>query len=82
MALERELDTYRAKLPDLLAHAGQFVVIHGDEVAGVYPGFDEALRDAYARFGEAPFLVRKISESEPVLTFTRNLTPCRSSPKT
>ena len=35
MALEKELETYQAKLPTLLEHSGKFAVIHGDEVAGM-----------------------------------------------
>ena len=35
MPLERELATFHAKLPELLATvAGKYVLIHGDEVAG------------------------------------------------
>ena len=35
MALEKELETYRRKLQELLADEGKFVLIQGDEVAGV-----------------------------------------------
>jgi hypothetical protein len=33
MALEKELKTYREKLPELKAHEGKFVLIHGDRQA-------------------------------------------------
>jgi hypothetical protein len=72
MALEREIETYRCELPDLLAHKGKYVVIHGDEVAGVFDGFEDALTVGYARFGGNPFLVRKISETEKVLYSSRS----------
>ena len=35
MALELELETYKRKLPELLDAEGKFVLIRGDEVAGV-----------------------------------------------
>ena len=36
MALAREMETYRRELPQLLRDEGKFVLIHGDDVAGIY----------------------------------------------
>jgi hypothetical protein len=74
--LEREIDTYRRKLPELLADKGKFVVIHGEDVVGVYGTFDEALREGYERFGDEPFLARLIREVEPIPYTPRALKPC------
>jgi hypothetical protein len=78
MVLEREIETYRRKLPELLAHKGKYVVIHGDELAGTFDGFEDALRLGYERFGNEPFLVREIRETEKVLFSSRSIRPCPS----
>jgi hypothetical protein len=76
MALEREIDTYRRKLPELLPHKGEYVVIHGEEVVGFYAVLEDALRAGYGRFGDEPFLIREVREQERVLTTSRSLRPC------
>lgn len=81
MALEREIETYNRRLSELLTDEGKYVVIHVDDVVGTFDGFDDALRVGYERFGDDAFLVRKIRETEPVLTLHRNLRPWPSSPK-
>jgi hypothetical protein len=80
MWLEREIATYRQRLPELLAHRGKYVVIHGEEVVGVFDGFEDALTVGYDRFDSEAFLVRKISDVEEVLFIPRNLRPCTQSP--
>ncbi|MCI0461643.1 MAG: hypothetical protein L0Z62_32230 [Gemmataceae bacterium] len=79
MALEREIETYRRKLPELLADKGKFVVIHGEEVIGIFDAINDALRAGYERFLDEPFLVRAIQETEPILYTSRSLRPCQSS---
>ncbi len=74
------METYRRKLPELLADKGKFVVIHEDEVAGVFDGYEDALTVGYDRYGSAAFLVRKISETERTLYTSRRLQPCRLPP--
>jgi hypothetical protein len=76
MALEREIETYRHKLPELLANKGKFVVIHGEEVIGIFDGLEDALTAGYERFLDEPFLVREIREEEPILYTSRSLRPC------
>ena len=80
MSLERELDTYRQNLPELLADSGKFVLIHGRDVVGTFGTLDEALSAGYDRTLTEPFLVRQISGSEPMLTCSRRIRPCPSSP--
>lgn len=76
MSLERELETYRRKLPELLADEGKYVVIHGDEVLGVRENLTEALDLGHERFITEPFLARKIQEKEPILFSSRSLRSC------
>ena len=66
MELERELQTYERERPALLAHRGKFVLIRGDEVSGVFDGYEDALRAGYDRFGFERFLVREIQAVDPV----------------
>lgn len=80
MALEREIETYRRKLAELLADKGKYVVIHGEEIAGVFDGYEDALSVGYDRYGSAAFLVRRISETERVLHSSRRLRPCPLPP--
>ena len=78
MALEKELAVYKNKLPELAGDEGKFVLIHGDEVAGVYTSYEDALKDGYARFKLEPFLVKQIQTIEQV-QFISRLLPCHTS---
>ncbi len=71
MPLDREWAAYEREKPKLLSHTGQFVLIHGDGVIGVYPTVQDAHREGYRRFLAGPFLVHQISEVEPVYTVFR-----------
>lgn len=73
MALEKELETYRNKLPELKAEEGKFVLIKGDEVAGIYVAYEDALKEGYRRFGLEPFLVKQIQLNEQAQLITRLL---------
>jgi hypothetical protein len=76
MALEKELETYKAKLSELTEHEGKFVLIKGDDVAGVYTSYDDALQEGYEKFGLGPFLVKQIHALEQVQFISRFLDPC------
>jgi len=74
-ALTKETMAYRAQLPRLLRkHRGQFVLIKGDEIAGIFPDRSRALDEGYRLFGIVSFLVREITDSEPVV-YLPNITP-------
>jgi hypothetical protein len=80
MALEKEFATFQQELPKLLAepgNEGHFALIHGDEVAGVYPSFDAALSVGYDRYGLDPFLVQEVTDRVQPQYFSRNL-KCRT----
>jgi len=67
-ALTEEMATFRDRLPELLCeHEGEFVLIKGTEIAGVFLDRSEALREGYRRFGIVPLLVRQIVASDPVV---------------
>jgi hypothetical protein len=80
MVLEREIATYRERLPELLARRGEFVVILGSEVLGYFPTMDKALEAGYAQTLTEAFLVREIQPAETVYQSSRNLRPCLSEP--
>ena len=82
MSLEREIETYRKLLPDLLQHEGKFVVIRGEELLGCYPDLNEALRHGYERYGDEAFLARQISKIEKVLFSSRIPGRCPTSRET
>jgi hypothetical protein len=67
-ALEQEMAAYRDRLHSLIPeHTGQFVLIKGSELVGVFPERAAALLEGYQRFGIVPFLVREVCASEPVV---------------
>jgi hypothetical protein len=78
MALEIELQTYERLKPTLLAEAGKFAVISGEELLGVYSTYDDALKIGYEKCKLIPFLVKKIQAVEPVNFFTRAIETCRT----
>ncbi len=77
----QEWDTFRRELPRLLAagHEGQFALIKGDTVAGIYPTHDDAARAGYAQFGvHEPFMVQPIRTWEPLLRLPWECWPCHT----
>ncbi len=48
MALEQEIATYNAQLPKLLPdNNGKFVLIQGNDVAGIYSTYEDAIQVGY-----------------------------------
>jgi len=68
MALEQELETFDFKLPELRAtHEGEFALIHGREILGVFPTYKEAIEAGKEKIGfHARFLVSWIAPSQEV----------------
>jgi hypothetical protein len=62
--LEKELRTYHRLLPTLLAEQGKYVVVRGDQVAGTWGTYEDALQAAYTSFGLTPFLVTRIQAED------------------
>ncbi len=81
MALEKELETYKQKLPELKAEEGKFVLIHGANVVRTFTSYEDAIKEAYAEFGpNEPFLVKQIQAIEQAHFISRFVEPCRTSP--
>ncbi len=76
-ARDRELATYQREKQNLLQHEGQFVVIQGDLVAGVWKKYEDALVAAYSKFGLQPFLLKQIEAVERPLFISRMFAPAR-----
>jgi hypothetical protein len=72
--LERELKTYQRHKEKLLAKAeGKYVLIKNSQVVGVFDTDGAALREGARRFGNVPFLVKKIVRVEVPLDFSSNI---------
>jgi hypothetical protein len=68
MALEVEIAAYEARRAELEEHhKGKFVVFHNEELTGVYDTFETAAREAVARYGRGPYLIRQVGMPPPVL---------------
>ena len=63
-ALDKELETYRQKLPGMLLEEGKFALIHADQVAGTFDTYADALSEGYKLFKLEPFLVKQIQVVE------------------
>lgn len=66
MALEAELATYRNNVENWSDHMGEHVLIRGDEVAGFFSSYGDAVKAGYKTFGLEPFLVKRVSVVEQV----------------
>lgn len=73
--LEKELEAYERLLPTLLAQEGKFALIIGEELVGTYDSYNDALKEGYERAKLTPFLVKKISSTEMISYFTRDISP-------
>lgn len=76
MALEKEMATYKSKLPELKQNEGKFVLIQGDDLVNIYTSYEDALKEAYSRFGlNTPFLIKQIHSIEQVQFVSRFVEP-------
>jgi hypothetical protein len=76
MPLEKELETYKAKLPELKANEGKFVLIKGDQVIDFYSSYEDAIKEGYAKFKLEPFMVKQIQSFEQVQFISRFVDRC------
>ena len=92
---DREFETLYKALPELLAAGleGRHVLIHHNEVVGVWDTFDEALRVGYERFADGTFIAPMIRRDnveglEPYFRWRRmapggvRLSSCPAAPPT
>jgi hypothetical protein len=65
--LESDYQFFESKLSELLKeHRGQFVLIKDNTLHGFYPSMEEALKDAYKKFGNAEFLIQEVTDEKRV----------------
>ena len=71
--LEEELETYEREKDRLVdAHLGMYVLIYGGDVAGIFEHEPEAIAEGYKRWGNVPFLVKKVLDYEAAEIFVSN----------
>lgn len=71
--LKRELDTFNKLLPSLADKEGKFALVFSEELLGTYDSYADALAAGYEKAGLKPFLVKRISATESVSYFSRDL---------
>ena len=77
MTFEKELETYRNALPNWGEEEGRWTLILGDEIAGVFDTFAEAVDCGYEKYGLAHFMVKPIHQVEPVVYLNLPMFPVR-----
>lgn len=70
--LDKELQVFEEKLPEMLEHDGKYALVSGNEFS-VFEAYEDALKIGYERYGLKPFLVKKISSVDTIQYFTRDL---------
>lgn len=72
--LDEELKTYEQKKEELLRnYKGKYVLIKGSELVDIFETEKDAVRIGIEKFGNGPFLVKKIEEQEQTQNFASNL---------
>ena len=73
--LARELAAFEEHRQEFMSRAaGRYALVHGDELAGEYDTEGDAIKDGYSRFGNVPFLVKKIEPFDLPQSFGPYLT--------
>jgi hypothetical protein len=66
--LDTELAVYEGMRGDLEAHhMGAWVLVHNQQLVATYDSFESAAKDAVAKFGRGPHLIRQIGAPPLVL---------------
>jgi hypothetical protein len=72
--LTTELETYKRHRDELLGRSeGKYVLVYGEEIAGVFDSEKDAIEQGYERFGNVPFLVKQIAKVETPESFVSSL---------
>ncbi len=77
--LQVEQQTYEREKAALISagNEGKYVLVHGDQIAGVWGTYEDALSEGYARFQLNPFMVKQIQTIERILYVNRDVTLCQ-----
>ena len=72
--LDPELKTFERHRDELLGKAeGQFVLIHRDQIVGIFDTQNDAIQHGYRALGNTPFLVKQVLKIETPQNFVSNL---------
>ncbi len=72
--LEEELKTYEENKAELVKKAnGKYVLIKDKTIVDVFESEQDAIKTGLGKFGNVPFLVKKIEEVEQTQNYTSNL---------
>jgi hypothetical protein len=67
MPLETELAVFARMKDTLLAtYEGKFVLVHGEDFLGAFDSAENAYAEGVKRFGQEPFLLKKVTAHEEV----------------
>lgn len=72
--LKQELKTYEENKAELVKNNnGKYVLIKGKEIVKIFSTDEEAVTFGIKKFGNVPFLVKKIQEVEQTQYYTSSL---------
>lgn len=59
--LDREISAFEKIRGELeKEHMGEWVIVHGEALVGIYESFELAAQVAVSRFGRGPYLIRQV----------------------
>jgi hypothetical protein len=62
--LDHEIAAYETMRADLEnRHLGEWALVFGEKLIGVFPSFEEAAQIAVQEFGRGPYLIRQVGSS-------------------
>jgi hypothetical protein len=79
MALEKELEFFKRKLPELGEHEGKYALVHGENIVDFFSTYDDAIKAGYSKFGLESFLVKQVHTIEQVQFVSRFVDPCAAT---
>ena len=64
---KKELETYNKNKERLLADKleGQYVLIHDEDILGIFASADDAYKEGLEKLGNAPMFIKRIQKDEP-----------------
>lgn len=72
--LATELATFEKHRQELVGTSlNEYVLIHGEEVVSTYQAEQDAINEGYRKFGNVPFLVKRITPVDQPLNFLSGL---------
>lgn len=67
MVLRDEIDFFNSHLEEWLQHyEGKFALVKNQQLIGTFTQDTEAYKEGVSRFGNAPFLIKRISRMEKI----------------